>query len=203
MSRIITIRIIHYHRVTFIWYFILQLCSRSACPDDKTPPDYLHPPFQWLTTSPTNVAILKFDQNHPLQDQRLHSMRARYATSRLVNDRADFFFPELKAIPSLCYKGMPPLARHAQTTYAAWPQDLRKGGSWGISRVVVLVSPAVTGGFTQEQPGKSNIENKSSSAAHTERPLWTKRQQNQRFVVRKSSSLWQMLWGVDRDWGWV
>ena len=63
--------------------------------------------------------------------------------------------------------------------------------------MVALVSPAVTGDFTQ--PGKSNIENKSSSAAHTERPLWTKRQQNQRFVVRKSSSLWQMLWGVVRD----
>ena len=55
-------------------------------------------------------------------------------------DRASFFFTVLKAIPWLCYKGMPPLARHAQTTYAAWPQDLRKGGSWGISRVVVVVS---------------------------------------------------------------
>ena len=33
--------------------------------------------------------------------------------------------------------------------------------------MVVLVSQAVTGDFTQEQPGKSHIENKSSSAAHT------------------------------------
>ena len=41
--------------ITLIWYFCLQLCSRSARPDDKTPPIDLHPPFQW----PTYVAIFK------------------------------------------------------------------------------------------------------------------------------------------------